>query len=172
MVTIAEEFNILYPADITKPIFLKGFVYGNHGMFNRHWFNTTSANIKPGMGVLRATGGAEHTVTEWGQHCLVGYGVPGWDRTQIATQQTTYAQYDLIPVYPFAGNPGAIFQAYWTDSAAAISADAPADAGASGVFETADEAYPVHARMLYYIGDTGANYDKCLVMYIAQGSGG
>ena len=173
MVTIvAEELNTLYPADIQQQIFLKGFVNGNFGMFNRHWLNTTSANIKPGMGVLRAVAGAEQTCTEWAQHCLVGYGVTGWDKAQIATQQTAYASGDLIPVYPFASNPGAIFQGYWTDTAAAISGDGPCDAGNTGVFETADLEYNVYARMLYYVADTGAAYDKCLVMYIAQGMGG
>ena len=173
MVTIiSEELNTLYPADINKQIFLKGFIAGNYGMFTRHWLNTTSANIKPGMGLLRATAGAEHTCTEWAQHCELGYGVSGWDRAQIATQQTAYASADLIPVYPFASNPGAIFQAYWTDTAAAVNADGPADAGGVGVFETGDYDHRLYARMLYYVADTGASYDKCLVMYIAQGMGG
>lgn len=168
MVTIAEELNTLYPVNNNKPIFLKGFVSGNFGEFNRHWLNTTSANIKPGHGLLRAVSGAEHTCTEWGQHCIVGYGVAGWDKTQVATQQTAYGSGDLIPVYPFHENPGAIFQGYVTDSGAAINADVAWDAGAVGVFEVAGADFRNYAATLYYIADTGASYDNVIVFYVAD----
>ena len=110
MITLAEELETLYPVDANKEIPLKGFVDGNYGEFNRHWFNTTSANIIAGMGLLRATGGAEHTVTEWGANCEVGYGFAGWDHTQVKRDganvyHVAYASADLIPIYPFAENP-------------------------------------------------------------------
>lgn len=166
MVTLAEELDTLYPLDLTKPIFLKGFVNGNYGEFNRHWLNTTSANIAPGMGLLRATGGAEHTCTEWAQHCIVGYGVAGWDKTQVATQVTTYASADLIPVYPFFENLGAYFQANVEDTGGNLDADVVFDAGAVGVFEPAGSDFTDYARLLYYIADTTAGWDKGVMMYI------
>ena len=166
MVTLAEEFETLYPISTTKPIFLKGFMNGNYGEFNRHWFNTTSANICPGMGLLRATAGAEHTVTEWGQACIVGYGVSGWDRAQLAAQTTNYGTADLIPVYPFAENAGAIFQGNVEDSGANVDADGAWDAGAVGVFEPSGADFVDYASLLYYVLDTGAAYDENLVFYI------
>ena len=176
MVTIAEELEDLYPVDADHPIFMKGFVSGNYGMYNRHWLNTTSANIIAGMGLLRATGGAEHTCTEWGANCEVGYGVAGWDKTQVARDSTNvyhcaYASGDLIPVYPFAENAGAIFQGYVADTNGNWNADAPCDAGAVGTFLTGDLANRIYARVLYYIADT-AETAQLVVLYIAQGMGG
>lgn len=169
MVTLAEELSTLYPVDNNKPIFLKGFISGNYGEFNRHWLNTTSANIKPGMGLLRATAGAEHTCTEWAQHCILGYGVSGFDKSQVKTQQTAYGSGDLIPVYPFNSNPGAYFQGYITDSAAIVDADAIFDAGAVGVFEGSGADFRDYAALLYYNADTGAAYDNVLVFYVLLG---
>lgn len=173
MVTLAEEFDTLYPVDTSKAVFLKGFVSGNYGMFNRHWFNTTANTIKPGMGLLRATGGAEHTVTGWANECLVGYGVAGWDKTQTAAQSTAYATADLIPVYPFAENPGAIFQGYVKDTDGNMNADTDLDAGAvTGSFKrSAAQAFPIYAMCLYYIADT-TETAQLVLMYVAQGSGG
>lgn len=176
MVTLAEEFETLYPVDPNKQLFLKGFVSGNFGMFNRHWFNTTSANIIAGMGLLRATAGAEHTVTEWGANCEVGYGVAGWDKAQVARDgankyHCAYASADLIPVYPFAENPGAIFQGYVSDTNGAWNADHYLDAGATGSFLTADMANKVYARVLYYIADTEETA-QLVVMYVAPGGMG
>ena len=167
MVTLAEELATLYPISTTKPIFLKGFMNGNYGEFNRHWFNTTSANICPGMGLLRATAGAEHTVTEWGQHCVVGYGVAGWDRSQLVAQTDDYASGNLIPVYPFRENAGAYFQGNVEDSGANVNADLNFNAGAVGVFETSGSDFVDYARLLYYVLDTGAAYDENLVFYIS-----
>jgi len=166
MVTLAEELVTLYPIDTEKNIFLKGFMNGNFGEFNRHWLNTTSASITPGMGLLRATGGAEHTVTEWAQHCVVGYGVAGWDRTQATNQTDAYGSADLIPVYPFHSNKGAIFQGQVEDSGGNVNADSIWDAGATGVFEPAGSDYKDYAALLYYVTDTGAAYDENLVFYI------
>lgn len=169
MVTLSEELNSLYPLDLKKPIFLKGYMNGNYGEFNRHWLNTTSANIAPGMGLLRATAGAEHTCTEWAQHCIVGYGVAGFDKTQIATQVTCYASGNLIPVYPFINNVGAIFQANVEDSGGNVDADTLWDAGAVGVFEPSGADYRDYAALLYYVADTAASWDKGLMMYILAG---
>jgi len=176
MVTLAEELNTLYPVDANKPIFLKGFVNGNYGQFNRHWLNTTSANILAGMGLLRATAGAEHTCTEWGANCEVGYGVAGFDKTQISRDgankySTAYASADLIPVYPFAENPGAYFQGYVADTNGNWNADHYCDAGATGAFLTADLANKVYSRVLYYIADT-AETAQIITMYIAMGGMG
>jgi len=166
MVTLAEELDTLYPIDTSKMIFLKGYVNGNYGEFNRHWLNTTSANICPGMGLLRATSGAEHTCTEWAQHCVVGYGVAGWDRTQLAAQTNNYASADLIPVYPFRSNPGAIFQGNVEDNGGNCDADTVFDAGAVGVFEPSGFDFVDYAQLLYYNADTGASYDENLIFYI------
>ena len=166
MVTLAEELDALYPLDLTKPIFLKGFMNGNYGEFNRHWLNTTSASIAPGMGLLRATAGAEQTCTEWAQHCIVGYGVAGWDKRQIATQITTYASADLIPVYPFLENVGAYFQANVEDTTADADADLAFDAGAVGVFEPSGADFVDYASILYFIADTAAAWDKGVMMYV------
>lgn len=176
MVTIAEELNSLYPVNADQPIFMKGFVSGNYGMFNRHWLNTTSANIIAGMGLLRATAGAEHTCTEWGANCELGYGVAGWDKTQVARDGTdqfhcAYAAADLIPVYPFVENPGAIFQGYVSDTNGAWAGDGPCDAGATGSFLTGDLANRIYARALYYIADTDETA-QLVVLYVAQGMGG
>lgn len=166
MVTLAEEFETLYPISIKQDIALKGYMNGNYGEFNRHWFNTTSANITPGMGVLRAVAGAEHTVTEWAQACIVGYGFVGWDRAQITLQTTPYAQYDLIPVYPFASNAGAIFQGQTEDNGGNTDADLAFDAGTAGVFEPSGSDFVDYASLLYYVTDTGAAYDENLVYYV------
>ena len=166
MVTLAEEFETLYPISTVQDIFLKGFMNGNYGEFNRHWFNTTSANITPGMGLLRAVAGAEHTVTEWAQHCIVGYGVAGWDRAQLTAQTNDYASADLIPVYPFFENAGAYFQGNVEDNGGNTDADLAFDAGAVGVFEPAGSDFVDYASLLYYNTDTGAAYDENLVFYI------
>lgn len=166
MVTLAEEFVTLYPISKKQDIFLKGFMNGNYGEFNRHWFNTTSGNVCPGMGLLRAAAGAEHTVTEWAQHCIVGYGVAGWDRAQLVAQTDDYGSADLIPVYPFAENAGAIFQGNVEDSGGNVDADLAFDAGAVGVFETAGADYVDYASLLYFVTDTNASYDENLVFYI------
>lgn len=176
MVTLAEELNTLYPVDVTKQIALKGFVSGNFGMFNRHWLNTTTANIRPGMGLLRATAGAEHTVTEWGANCEVGYGFAGWDKTQVSIdgvnkKHTAYESGDLIPVYTFAENPGMIFQGYVLDTNGNFDGDHPCDAGANGGFLTGGYENRIYARALYFVADT-TETAQLLVLYVAQGMGG
>ena len=167
MVTLAEEFVTLYPISTKQDIFYKGYMNGNYGEFNRHWFNTTSANVTPGMGLLRATGGAEHTVTEWAQHAVVGYGVAGWDRAQLTLQTTAYGSADLIPVYPFNSNAGAIFQGQVEDSGGNVDADSSWDPGTAGVFEPSGSDFVDYARLLYYVTDTSASYDENLVFYVS-----
>ena len=118
------------------------------------------------MGLLRAAAGAEHTVTEWAQHCIVGYGVAGWDRAQLIAQTNDYGSTDLIPVYPFAENAGAIFQGNVEDSGGNVDADLAFDAGGVGVFEPAGADFVDYASLLYFVTDTGVSYDENLVFYI------
>lgn len=174
MVTIAEDYEALYPADINKPIPLKGFVNGNWGNFNRDWCKTTSANIKPGMGVILATGdNGEDSMTEWAANSSNGYGVAGWHKAQLATQQTAYAQYDLGIIYAFFMNKGMIFQGYVDDSTANLNVGIKMKANTTGEFLLRDHAqYRVYAQTIYYIADTGASYAKCLVFREADMIGG
>ena len=117
MVTVAEATDQLYPVDNNKPIARKGFVHGNFGEFNRHWLNVTDGDEIPSCGVIRTTGASgEDTVNMWGANSELGYGVLGHDRTQLAstwTSSVVYAATDIAPVYPFAENPGMIFQGVW-----------------------------------------------------------
>jgi len=172
MVDIAEDDSELYPADTSKRIALKGYVKGNEGNFNVEYYKTTSANIKPGMLLIRATGAdGERSVTECGANSELGYGVAEWDKTQVATQDTAYASGDLIPVLPLHKNAGMIFQGYVSDTNGNWDADHYLDAGANGSFLTADLANKVYARNLYYVADT-AEAAQLIVMYVAPGGMG
>lgn len=175
MVTVAEATDTLYPVDNNKPIPRKGFVHGNHGEFNRHWLNVTDGDEIPGCGVIRTTGASgEDTVDMWGANTELGYGVLGHDRTQLAatwTSSVVYAATDIAPVYPFAENPGMIFQGYVSDTNGNWNVDHYLDAGAAGSFLTADLANKVYARNLYYVADTDATA-QLIMMYVAMGGMG
>jgi hypothetical protein len=176
MVTIAESLATLYPVNTEMPIALKGFVNGNWGNFNRDWFLASSGNIIPGMGLIHATGAAgENTVTEWGAATELGFGIAGWDKTQVtrasALIHNAYTAADLIPVYPISQNMGMIFQGHCSDTNGNWDADKQLMAAAVGTFATADLATKVYAQNLYYVVDT-AEADQLLVMYLSQGSGG
>ena len=157
MVTVAESLATLYPVNTQGNIEYKGSISGNYGSYNRHWFKAADGDEKPGHGVIHATGAAgEDTVNLWSQNAENGYGVCGWDRTQLATIATAHAAADPVPVFPFAENPGMIFQGQVADTNGNWNAGAPIDAGNAGVFETGDYANKIYAFALYYIADTAA----------------
>lgn len=169
MVTVAEDLEALYPVDNWRSIVLKGYVNGNWGNFYRSWDKTSSANIKPGMGLIHATGdNGEDTITEWAANSSNGIGVAGWDKTQVSTQQTAYASADLAPYFLFHRNRGMVFQGYVDDSTANLNADYRMKANTTGEFlmqATSGTQYRTYAQMLYYNADTGASYANLLVMY-------
>lgn len=172
MVTVATGFASLYPADTSHSIEYKGFISGNYGSYNRHWFKAADGDEKPGHGVINKTGAlGEDSVDLWAQHAENGYGIPGWDRTQLATIATVYAANDLVPVFPFAENPGMIYQGQVADTEGNWDAPKQIEAGAAGVFETADFAVKIYAYSLYYIADTAASA-QLLVMQVATGGHG
>jgi hypothetical protein len=172
MVTVATALDELYPADDNMDIPLKGFVSGNYGSFNRHWLKANDGDEYPACGYIHAAGASgEDMANLWGQNAEDGQGVLGWDKTQIATNETTYTANDLIPCYPFAENPGMYFQGRVADTNGNWNAGGPIDAGAAGVFETGDYANKIYAFALYYIADTTATAQN-LVMKVATGGHG
>lgn len=119
------------------------------------WLYTTSANIKPGMGVIRGTGAAgEATATECGAGSHLVYGIAEWDENQIANCDVAYASADLIPVIPIDGNEGLICRNVCiTDPNAAIPADSTFVAGASGAFAMGSTIDTAYIQSEYYIAD-------------------
>lgn len=172
MVTIADDFSDLYPVDTSHAIVYKGFINGNYGNYNRHWLLAADGDEVPGRGVQLHTGAdGERTADLWGANDEEGYGVVGWDRSQISTQSSTYDTGDAIPVYPFAENPGMIFQGYVADTDGAWNAGNQLDAAASGGFADADLANRVYSYNLYYVADTAAAA-QLIVMQQYSGAGG
>lgn len=137
MPTLTDD-NKHFASDANKKV---GAWHPN-GEFNIEWLETTSANIKPGMAVTRATGAAgEKYCTEAGNDTSLAYGIAEFDPTQIADCDTAYASGDLIPVIPFAYNQGAICRnVVLADPGAAVNADDPLCCEASGQFGVATEA--------------------------------
>ena len=172
MVTVAESLATLYPADTRHNIEMRGFISGNYGSFNRHWHKAADGDEYPGCGVIHATGAAgEDTINLWSADAPDGYGVVGWDRTQLATIATVHAAADPVPVFPFDENPGMIFQGRVADTNGNWNAKAPIDAGNAGVFQTGAYDFKIYAFSLYYIADTGA-VSQNLVMRVAPGGHG
>jgi len=173
MVTVADSLSELYPVCTERPIEMRGFINGNYGSFNRHWFKAQDGDEAPGMGVIFiAAVNGEDTINAWGAAAENGYGFLGWDKTQLVTQATCYAAADLAPVFPFAENPGAYFQYYSVDIAADQDAGTPLHAGATGGFLTADYATKVYAACLYFHADTGAVPQRLVGMVASGGHGG
>lgn len=172
MVTVATGMASLYPADTSKNIEYKGFINGNYGSFNRHWHKAQDGDEKPGHGVIKIAGAlGEDTINLWSANAENGYAFTGWDRTQLATIATAHAAADLVPCFPFAENPGAIFQGQVADTNGNWDPEAPIDAGNAGVFETGDYANKIYAFSIYYIADTAASA-QLLVMRVAPGGHG
>ena len=93
-------------------------------------------------------------------------GKKGWDKGQIATQQTAYGSGKLALLYPFFENKGFIFQGYVDDSSAALEVNTRMKAGATGEFilqSTSGIQVRSYAETIYYIADTGAVWAKPLV---------
>jgi hypothetical protein len=122
------------------------------------WLYTTSANIKPGMPVIRGTGsGGEATATETSGGEKLGYGIAEWDELQIASCDVAYASGDLIPVIPFEGNQGLVCRnIVLIDPNQAMPTDTPLTVGASG-FALGASIDKYYMAMEHYIADPGAN---------------
>lgn len=172
MVTVAQELAALYPVNLLHNIEMKGFISGNYGSYNRHWFKAADGDEKPGHGgILKAGASGGQSIDLWAQHAENGFGLIGWDRTQLALITTAHTAADPVPVFPFAGNPGMIFQGYTSDTEGNWNANGPIEAGAAGVFETGDYAVKIYAFSLIYVADT-ADSDQFLVMRVAPGGHG
>ncbi len=119
MVTVRETKKIV--CDVKR--FIAGMSpYSNP---NVRWLKTTSANIKPGMGVIRGTGaGGEATATEAGSSSAMVYAIAEFDPKQIANNGIAYGSGDLIPVLPLHLNLGVEMRNIRIDDA---SANVPAD---------------------------------------------
>jgi len=137
--TTAQEANKFYSSDITKKLTCET----PDGKPIRHeWLETTSANIKPGYAVIRATGAAgEKYCTEAGNDSPLAYGIADLDPNQIANCDVAYASGDIIPVIPFHKNVGAVLRnVYLADPGAAVDVDTPLCCEADGVWGVAVEA--------------------------------
>lgn len=136
MVTIRESKKIVND--------IKGFISGMHPDKNPNvrWFKTSSANIKPGMGVIRAADATgDYTVTEHGAESKMTYGIAEYDPKQLANNGVAYGSGDLIPILPLHLNLGLEMRnIQLTDPSAAIVVDTPLSALASGMWGVAIEA--------------------------------
>ena len=135
MVTVRETNKIVNDA--------KGFVGGMSPYDNPNvrWLKTTSANIHPGMGLIRATGAAgEASCTEHGNDSPMVYAIAEFDPKQIADCSVTYASGDLIPVLPLHLNIGLEMRnILFTDPTGVIEVDSPLFAEAAGSWGIAVE---------------------------------
>jgi len=118
------------------------------------WLKTTTANIKPGMPIIRGTGaGGEATATETSGGENLVYGIAEWDEKQLASCDVAYASGDLIPVITIEGNDGLVCRnLVITDPNADIPADSSFVAGAASfaVGSTIDTQYIASE---YFIAD-------------------
>lgn len=172
MVTVAEDLSTKYPVNLKHNVEMKGFISGNYGSYNRHWFKAADGDEVPAHGgILKSGASGEQSIDLWAQHAENGYGVIGWDRTQLATIATAHAAADPVPVFPFAENPGMIYQGHVADTEGNWDANGPIEAGAAGVFETGDYAVKIYAFSLIYVADTAAAA-QLLAMTVAPGGHG
>ena len=174
MVTIASTEATKYVVDTGKHIGMKGLINGNWGEFFVVWLYTTSANIYPGSPLIRGVGGAASDAdkaTETGANSEVSFGVPEWDPNQTANAATKYASGDLIPVLPFAQNPGMIFQGWVLDTNGNKNPDVLYEAGVAG-FDVGDMAVKVYAAQWNYVADTGAVAQHLILYSLTGGHGG
>lgn len=118
------------------------------------WLKTTTANIHPGMPIIRGTGaGGEATATESGAGSNVVYGIVELDKKQITLCTDTYASGDLIPVITIEGNDGLICRnIFITDPDADILPDSGFIAGAA-VFVVESGLDRVYLRSEYFIAN-------------------
>lgn len=173
MVTVAVDLKTLYPVDLKHNVEYKGFITGNYGSYNRHWFKAADGDELPAHGgILKAGASGEQSIDLWAQHTIEGYGVIGWDRTQLATIATVHTAADPVPVFPFAENPGMIFQGHVADTEGNWDANQIIEAGAAGVFETGDAVVKIYANSLIYVADTAAAAQLLVMKVAAGGQGG
>jgi len=173
MVTIASTEATKYTVDIQKHVLLKGLINGNWGEGFIVWLETTTANILPGSLVIRGVVGnaADSSLcTESAGNSEVVFGTPELDPNQITILTDTYDSGDLIPVLPYAQNPGMIHQGYVLDTNGNKNPDTQYDAGAIG-FDVADFANKGYAAQWNYVADTAAAAQH-LIMYLLTGGHG
>lgn len=174
MVTIAALESEKYVVDTSKHIGMKGFINGNWGEFFVVWLYTTTANIYPGSPIIRGTGGAASDAdkcTETAANSEVAFGTPEWDPNQVATAATKYASGDLVPVLPFAQNPGMIHQFWCLDTNGNKNPDTQYDGGAAG-YDIADFANKSYVGQWNYVADTGAVAQHLIGYVLCGGHGG
>ena len=166
MVTVRESAAETNPY-IANDIRRKVFAWSPYNAPPRYvWLKTTTANVKPGMPVIRGTGaGGEGTCAEAGGTSILVYGISEFDPTQIASCAVAYASGDLIPVIPIYANIGAILRnLIITDPNAAIAPDVGFQSG-NAVFVVGDATGMILIRNQTYIAD--ASNPSLLVAYIA-----
>lgn len=174
MVTVASLESTKYVVDTAKHIGYKGFINGNWGEFFVVWLYTTSANIYPGSPCIRGVAGAASDadkLTETGANSEVAFGTPEFDPDQLATAATKYASGDLVPVLPFAQNPGMIHQAWVLDTNGNKNPDTQYDAGAAG-YDVADYANKSYVAQWNYVADTASTAQHLICYVLTGGHGG
>lgn len=172
MVTLADTIQDRITVDTSKHIGRKGFINGNWGEFYVVWKKVASGDaMYPGEPVIRSSGdgGGDEIADATANHEL-GYGVVEWDPNQIANAATEYSAGDLVPVLPWHGNPGMIFQGWVLDTNGNKAADTGYDYGNAG-FDVADYANRMYAQQMYYVADTDAT-PQHLILYAIGGHGG
>lgn len=174
MVDIAEGIIGRFSVNLTDLIRILGFINGNKGKFEVWQGYTTSANVLPGIPLIRGTGGAASDAskcTETGANSEVAFSIAEADREQVDLNSDTYASGDLIPILPMMANPGMIFQGWVLDTDGNKNPDTVYDAGANG-FAIADYANKCYAAQMYYVADTNATAQHLILYLLTGGAGG
>ena len=148
--------------DVTKQI----TAWSPTGKFNYDYLETTSANIKPGMPVIRATGSGGQgkcTETSAGAGADRAYGVADLDKNMVADCDEAYASGEVIPIIPFHRNLGCwLRNLILNDPNAAINADDTLAIGDSGFILTLEQHLATAADNKGFaadatLGDNGAS---------------
>lgn len=136
MVTVKESEQVRN--DITK--FIAGM--SPHANPNVEWLKTTTANIKPGMSIIRTAGAVgEVGATEGGNDSAMIYAIAEYDPKQIDNNGIAYAINKVIPVLPLHKNLGLVCRNIQiADPPADIDIDTPLCPEASGLWGVAAEA--------------------------------
>ena len=173
MVLLKEGIATRFAVNLRTHIGLKGYINGNYGEFTINWLKVASGDAQaPGEPIIRTTtvGGEDFSVDAVGNDEL-GYGVVELDKNQINIITDEYAAGDLIPVLPWHGNAGFVFQGWVLDTDGDKGPDAQYDMGAVG-FSPADLANKVYAQQMYFLADTGGTPAHQVLYASIHGTGG
>lgn len=177
MVDIVGSYSTMFQVDLYEYIRRMGFINGNKGKFEIWEGITDSANIYPGMPLLRGTTGAaadgDHVV-ETGANAEVAFAIAEVDWEQLAKSSSLAQKYDsgdLIPILPMPFNPGMIFQGWVLDTDGNKNPDTQYDAGAGG-FAIADLANKAYAGQLNYVADIDETEQHLMLYLLSGGHGG